>query len=164
MQAAKSASRPLRGGSVHASVLGKRSRVTGETVGGLQTWRLHSLRGGSVRARRERHLEQHWGRRGEVVAATACTLERLQNARRARCAGAAFARDGRDVRGSAGGEAETACTLEKAANMEAAPAAWGQRLRVTEETFGAVSCVSVCASVCQCVSLCVCVYNCVIPS
>ena len=27
----------------------------------------------------------------------------------------------------------------KASNMEVAPAAWGQRLRVTEETFGAVS-------------------------
>ena len=96
--------------------------------------------------------------------------------------GAMIARDGRDVRSSIGNDAgqrdSDGSHIGKIANMEvaplrggsvrahmeAAPAAWGQRLRVTEETFGAVSCVSVCASVCQCVSLCVCVYNCVIPS
>ena len=133
---------------------GQRSRVTEEMFGVAPGWGSDGVYDGKAAnmevapaawGQRSRVTEETFGAVSETtrgsVTATARTLERQQTWR---------------LRPLRGGSVR--------ANMEAAPAAWGQRLRVTEETFGAVSCVSVCASVCQCVSLCVCVYNCVIPS
>ena len=168
---------------VAPAALGKRSRVTGETVGAvsggdagkwgprrLERWKSCKMRiapaaRGAAFARDGRDV---WGSAGVRQRRLVC-WKGFKHGGCTPCVGAMIARDGRDVRSSIGNDAgqrdSDGSHVGKIANMEVAPAARGQR---SCKHGGCTRCVGatlardgrdvrssiVCLCVCLCLSVC----------